>query len=176
MGYSKIFYGFIFLFDLRFAGFDVLPNFIGYILIYQGLTLLKDKNKFFIEAKGLAFPMIFISVLSLYQSPIPINEVYGSSFSLWSILLGLITVLFNLLMVFYLCNGIKSEVRQVEFLNLESEIDTVWHLYLASNLLVASCFIFTSLLPLLFIISFIVSLIAYILMLSLLNTASKRLK
>lgn len=176
MGYKKIFYGFIFLFDIRIRGIDILPDFVGYMLIYQGLTLLRDKNNFFDEGKGLALPMIFISFLDIYQVTIPITEIHSSAISIWRIILGLMTILFNLLMVHNICRGVKSEALQENLTVIESDAQMVWTSFLISNLLIGLGFIFVKLLPLLLVVSFIASIIAYILMLSLMNTASKKLQ
>ncbi len=175
MGYRKIFYGFIFLFDIRIAGLDILPDVIGYILIYQGLSLLKDKNKFFDEGKGLALPMIFISIFSIYQISIPSEEIYGSAFGFWRIILELITILFNLLIVYNICRGVKSNALQANLTTFESDANTVWTSFLASNLLMGMGLIFTALSPLIYMIAFIVSIITYILMMSLMHSASIKL-
>jgi hypothetical protein len=46
-----LFWGFIFLFDFRLFGFDILPDFIAYILFVQGLSILAERSKNFIGGK-----------------------------------------------------------------------------------------------------------------------------
>ncbi len=51
-GFGSIFWGFLFMFDFRIQGVDILPNFIGYLFMFLGwgiclhiiLNLVTRKN------------------------------------------------------------------------------------------------------------------------------------
>ena len=174
MAYSKLLWGFIFLFDLRIGGFDVLPDIIGYIFFYQGLSILEDKNEFFSNAKKFALPMIFISIFDIYQVSNP-NEFSNNSLGILGIILGLIVVVINLMMVYNICFGIASEARETNNFELESKANSAWKLYLISNILISFSIILLGILQFLFIIVLVVSIIAYIMMLRLMKAASNEL-
>lgn len=172
MGYRKLLWGFIFFFDLRINGFDILPDIIAYVLFYQGLSILEEKNGFFNKAKRFAFPMIFISILDLYQFTVPLNELGSISFGITSVIFGLIYIVINLLMVYNICLGIEEEARGINNFQLESQAKNAWNIYLISSILVFSSILFMGLLQVLFIIVFFVSIISLILMLRLMSAAS----
>lgn len=175
MGYSKLFWGFIFLFDFRLNGFDILPDIIGYIFFYQGLSLLQDKNDYFSKGKGFALPMIFISIFDIFQVTIPIDQLGNTSFGLFSIILGLVITVINLLMVYNICYGIKSEARLRRDVEVESQSSIAWNVYLITNILLSLSFILLGIFQFLFIILFVISIISYILMLRLMSVASNKL-
>lgn len=55
-GFSKLFWGFlIILLDFRIQGFDILPDIIGYLMIYSGLTQLIYLSEHFKYAKNTLF-------------------------------------------------------------------------------------------------------------------------
>lgn len=176
MGYNKLLWGFTFLFDIRIQGFDILPDIIGYILFYQGLSILEDKNDFFNKGKRFALPMIVISIFDIYQRNVPMSELQSSSSVVIGIIFGLIIAIINLLMVYNICYGIKLEAKKINNFDLESQANNIWNLYLISSILVSTSFILLGLLQLFFIIVFVVSIISYILMLRLMNTASNSLE
>lgn len=175
MAYKKLFWGFIFLLDFRIQGVDILPDIIGYIFFYQGLTLLEDRNKLFAKGKKYALPLIFISIFDIYQGTDPMNGM-GSSIGILTMLLGFIIFIINLLMVYTICFGILSEAREADNLDLESQARNAWSFYLFASILTSFSFLLLGLLPVLFIVVFVVSIIAFLIMLSLMNKASRQLE
>jgi hypothetical protein len=176
MGYKKLFWGFIFLFDFRISGFDVVPDFIGYILFYSGLTMLEEKNDYFRKAKRFAFPMIFISVLDLYQVPMQINNTGSSSLGILSILVGFLTTIVGLLMVYNICLGIANEAQLIDNLGLESKANNTWKLYLGINVVLLVGMLLPGLLGVFFIVLIILSIVSYLQMLHLMNSAAYQLE
>ncbi len=176
MGYKKLFWGFVFLFDFRINGFDVLPDFIGYILFYQGLAMLEDRNEYFNKAKSFALPMILISIFDIFQVTVPINQIGSSTFGLFSIVIGIIVSVINLLMVYNICLGIATEARVIGNLDLESKAISRWKLYFFTNVIILLSILLVSLLGVLFFVIIIISIISYILMLGLMNLASEKLE
>ncbi|HEX6098869.1 MAG TPA: hypothetical protein VF432_21315 [Thermoanaerobaculia bacterium] len=62
--FSNIFWGLLFVvLDIRLGAIDlILPDFVGYILIFQGLTLLAPEHHAFRKARVLAAVMVFVSL------------------------------------------------------------------------------------------------------------------
>lgn len=176
MVYKKLFWGFIFLFDFRIAGIDIMPDMIGFILFFQGLTMLEERNGYFGKAKRFAFPMIFISILDIYQVTVPINQLGNISIGVFGILFGLITAIISMVMVYNICFGIIDEARLINDFDLESKALSRWKLYVISNVLIMVGMVLPSLLGMLFIVVLVFSIVSYVLMLGLMNAASYKLE
>ena len=65
MGFICLALGGIFLFNPIVAVVDVLPNVIGYLLIYAGLWRLADLNDEFASAHRLSRIMIWVGLLEI---------------------------------------------------------------------------------------------------------------
>ncbi|MBN2558373.1 MAG: hypothetical protein JXB33_06455 [Clostridia bacterium] len=164
MSYRKLFWGFIFLFDFRIGGFDILPDFIGFIFIYIGLKALAGKDAEFKRAGSLALPLIFMSVLDVYQAP-------STQASLLGIIFGLALTLLIILMVRGICMGIRNEAAKAGNDGLASKATNRWGLFLAVNILLILFTVVPVLAAVLFIPFFILSIISYVLMVSLMKSA-----
>ncbi|MCM1988267.1 hypothetical protein [Oceanirhabdus seepicola] len=176
MGFKNLFWAFIFLFDFRIGGFDILPDIIAYILFYKGLNMLSDRNENFDKGKVLAIPLIFLSILDIYQVNIPISDIGNVSFGALWILIGIVHTIVNLMMIYRICMGIAEEARVINDNDLELKAHNRWKMYLIINIILLVSIIIPSLLGVLFFVIFIISIINYILMLGLMNMASNRLE
>lgn len=130
--FEKLFWGFLFIIDFRLQGFDVLPDFIGFILFYMGLDGLARKNHHFATARLYAIPLILLSLFDLYQVQRPgfsIDLPSGIFFVIWLVITGL-----NLLMVYNLCTGIAEMARAQGSLELQEVALTRWNYYLLVTL------------------------------------------
>ncbi|PYP84278.1 MAG: hypothetical protein DMF61_20505 [Blastocatellia bacterium AA13] len=68
LGFIKIFWGLLLVtLDIRINSLDLMPNFIGYILIAAGLTLLAPRHLWFRTARVIAIIMVFVSIPSLTE-------------------------------------------------------------------------------------------------------------
>src|SRR5687767_1975423 len=67
--FISIFWGLLFVvLDIRIGSIDwILPDFIGYILIFKGLTSLAPEHRGFRTARVLAVVMVFLSLPSLVE-------------------------------------------------------------------------------------------------------------
>ncbi|MBF4692553.1 hypothetical protein [Fusibacter ferrireducens] len=175
MNYHKLLWGFIFFFDFRISEFDILPDFIGYIFFYQGLSAMKDTNPFFHKSRGPALLMIFIALFDMFPPLISLSDFYNNPLSIWSLIFGLITQLIHLFIIYNICYGIRLEAKLANLQDLKSSARITWYLYLISNIIIYIHFLFTELTPLLFILVFVVPTISFLMMLSLLKKASDEL-
>lgn len=90
---NKLFWGFILIFfNINIGRFDLLPNFIGYIVIINGLVDLKKLSdedeiiKVFNIGTILGSVMVVISILSWFIPDNNINNMYGYGPSILNII------------------------------------------------------------------------------------------
>jgi len=76
VGFNRIFWGLLFvILDIRVNSIDLfLPDFVGYILIASGLSLLAPYDKWFRRARVLAIIMIFFSLTNLVEVKVDSKE------------------------------------------------------------------------------------------------------
>ncbi|KUO57961.1 MAG: hypothetical protein APF84_16370 [Gracilibacter sp. BRH_c7a] len=102
-GFYLFFWGLLLQYNIVIKGFDILPDFIGYILIYKGLNALAAQNKYFAIASKITLPLILLSLVNFY------NFQYHQDLliSLVSTLDTLKTIVFalNMYLVYNLCRG-----------------------------------------------------------------------
>lgn len=175
MGFKRIFWGFIFLFDLRFNNFDILPDFIGYILIVSGLGLLLDLNPRFEAARKFALPLIFLSLFDIYQVNIPLNYFSLQPATALIFVLGLISAVLNLLLVYNLCTGIAERAGELGKTELESTARSRWNMYLFMHICLWLAVFLAYIAPPVILAIIIFSLIVYGLMLGLMTMAEREL-
>lgn len=157
-GFRKLFWAFIFIMiDFRINGFDILPDIIGYIFIFQGLSILEIPNEFFERAKKLIIPMIILSIPSIYV-------IQGSDFDFGlglGTIIGIIAVIIELLLIYSIFMGIKQMGEDVENEHIVIEAKECWKLYLTMAIasLVSIIFVF---IPFIFVVYFVIIIFANI--------------
>jgi len=128
-GFGSIFWGFIFMFDIRIQGLDILPNFIGYLLMYSGLGKLSPYSSEFGHAKKYSIPLVVLSLFSLFQVQIPIGQGTMNPLSLGLFAVGIITTVLDLLLVYHLCLGIIDLAKDQSKHALQDLAHTRWRAY-----------------------------------------------
>jgi hypothetical protein len=94
-GFMRIFWGLLFIaVDIEFNDFDlILPDFVGYILIYTGLASLKQVHPRFGVAKPFAAVMVIVSLAEmLHINPFSIMSILG--------------IVLDLMMIWHTCTAI----------------------------------------------------------------------
>jgi len=179
MGFRKIFWGFLFLFDLRIQGFDILPDIIGYWLIYLGLKELGSMSLYFAEAKKYSVILGFLAVFDIYEVQIPMEQFTIDPLTGSIVLIGIIIIILDLIMVFNLCHGIAELAKSRGEKDLEIVALNRWKYYLylkvASAVLVPMTLIVPPLVIVLLIPLIVISLIVFVLMMGLMKQAEYRL-
>ena len=175
MGFSKIFWGFLFSFDFRIQGFDILPDIIGYWLIYLGLKELVSMGAHFAKAKKYSVILGIISVFDLYQVQMPLQQFNVGPLTGLVILMGIIIAIIDLLMVFHLCHGIAELAEGRGIIDLKTIALNRWKYYLylrvATVVVGPIALIIPPLVMLLFIPLIIISIIVFVLMMGLMKQA-----
>ncbi len=171
MGFLHLFWGLLFLIDIRFNGFDVLPDVIGYVLFFLGFLNLESKSRHFHLAKNMSLFMIVLSVASLvitWASP-------GSW--LFNYLYQLVEVILNLYIVFHMCYGISELAGRKGFHAFQNKAIQRWRWYFSVVVAAFIVVLFAPLLPFLGIVLGALLLIAmvviYILMMLLTREAEQ---
>lgn len=134
--FNKFFWGFFFvMFSFRIQKFDIVPDIIGYILIYQGLSILENEEDEFKQSKKFAFPMIFLSIFSIYDFQAPVNSGFGFSPGGWMVvilfLLSILIFIVDLQMIYHLFMGIKNLAIEGGLPEIEDEAQKRWNNYKA---------------------------------------------
>lgn len=180
-GFSTLFWGFLFVFfDFRFNRFDLLPDLIGYIVVFSGFSRLASVHDYFRKAKYASIPLLLFSILDLLGIPLQmhISTDGSSNLSLPVILVSLAFALVDLYMMYHLCKGIGYVAKLTGEAHLQRMAEVRWSYYLWLTLLLfalpllASVHIL-SVLGLLIIPLFILSTILYILLLQLLKETDR---
>ncbi len=118
----KIFAGYIFIFfHIKINGFDLLANFIGYILVYQGLISLSDRSASFLKAKP------WVLGMGIFEFAVLIGSLFGILPNMAVlVILNYITIFISLYILYLIDNGI-NEIEQNTGLWLNSaKIMSLW--------------------------------------------------
>ncbi len=158
MGFKKIFFGMVFLFDFRIQSIDILPDFIGFIFIFLGLSELCHIHQKFNMAKTLSLILIFISIPDVYDLTITNPLVFLFS-------LGY-TILF-LFFIYYLFTGIRDIAIEIGNMILANRANITWVLALAYSL----SFYLVIFIPFLIFIYFIFGIAVFVLELTTIHLA-----
>ncbi|MBL4937300.1 hypothetical protein JK636_16345 [Clostridium sp. YIM B02515] len=107
-GYNKLFWGMIFIiFDFNLGGINLLPDFIGYFLIYAGLIPLQQQHEFYKKAKAPLIILLSISLvkaISYFTTGYIVNQ--KENINLFSLLIGSFTSLVTVYLIYILCRSI----------------------------------------------------------------------
>lgn len=91
-GFHRIILGFLFiLINFKINGFDLIPDFVGYILILSGLSALAEHHGAFSKARIFAGVLLICSFVGMVESMANPNNTAGSvSMPVW--LIGLVPI------------------------------------------------------------------------------------
>ena len=111
-GYLHMSWGFLFvMLSFRIGGFDILPDFIGFILFIIGLSKLSHDNEWFQSAKVFAWISFFLSFATFYEFP---ETDTGNSPFVLNLMLGLAQIILLLIMVYRILKGVEHEAIKKE--------------------------------------------------------------
>ncbi|WP_010098766.1 hypothetical protein [Ornithinibacillus scapharcae] len=97
--FRKIFWGYLLVFlEVHFIFIDVLPDPVGYFLIYSGVSSLVSDYPIGNRAKNWALLLMILSIPSVFISQNDMNEVqYLTAWSIYESIMGLLKII----LVFY---------------------------------------------------------------------------
>lgn len=151
-GLNKFYWGFLFIMlDFKISGFDILPDIIGYILFAVGFSILASKSDYFIKAENVNIVMIILSIFNIYEKPTQAGEIQFFGGGPFSILIGMASLVFSLLVVYNLFMGIKDIAKTQAKIDIIEEVDKRWNQYLLLQVAVILAFVLMFIPPLAFI-------------------------
>lgn len=134
-------WGYIFvLIDIRINGFDIVPDWIGFLLIAFGCAKAAETSGISIFRKGqlMAFVLILFNIVvfavSTSSEPI-INTNSKPEYSL-PYLLTALGMLLHILLVYCLCNGIYRYAEEHQLPELRDSARSRWKAYLILNTII----------------------------------------
>ncbi|MCX7695743.1 MAG: hypothetical protein N2Z71_08560 [Caloramator sp.] len=128
--YNNLFWGMVYAFlNVNVGIINIFPNFIGYIFIFYALTKLSAENEIFNKAKIPTLILIPIGIKDILEQ----NSLYRlfetqNSRILLNFLGSLEAVLF-LYVLYILCEGISSILKDRGILNIEKSIKNAFKVF-----------------------------------------------
>lgn len=161
--FNKLFWGTLFIMlDFRLQGFDVLPDVIGYIIYACALGALATNNGYFKKAFNSNFPLIVLSVFSIYEKQ---NNTSGFNISEGAIgiVLVILSTILGLLVMYNLFQGINEVADERGKTEITTISNTRWkqYLYLQIATFVMFIAIFIPIFALFYIFALFIASIAY---------------
>ncbi len=108
-GYHKLFSGFLMiLIDINIGSFDIIPDIIGYLLVFYGLGMLNQETDIpsFRVARVFSFWMALLAGYAIIMDTLGLIQ----SFAFQSYLAMILTTLGELLLVVYMYHGMETHM------------------------------------------------------------------
>jgi len=145
---------YIFLFDVRIMGFDVLPDVVGYVLMTIGLNRLASLNKHLATAAKLAPVAALVSLADFYLPPAAGAPMFafggptfktpiGASLTVASVAL----IVLNLVVVYHTVAGIIQLARSRKDDEVVEAAEARWGEYKALHIALIPIVLFAALVP-----------------------------
>lgn len=112
--FSKIFWGYVLvLFEIHFFVIDILPEPVGYYLIFSGITMLLNDFPIGSKAKNMALALLFISIPTVFVQQNAGADQLGQIPFLtgWPLYMTVLGVS-KLILVFYIFQLIMAIVKE----------------------------------------------------------------
>lgn len=107
---SYILFGYLLVFlNIRINGFDIMPDFIGYLLIFAGVNKFRERNSYFSKAR---FWALFMGVVAF--SDLLHLEIITIESELFMMLLVFVSVFFTVIPL-YLMYVITRGIAELEW-------------------------------------------------------------
>ena len=107
-GYKRLFWGMIFIsFNINLGFINVMPAFLGYILIYSGLCALSSQHKLYQKGKIPAMLLIALTLEDIWHDPsntILTGEIYNVG--ILPLIISCAVLIINIYLMYIICMGI----------------------------------------------------------------------
>ncbi len=124
-GFKLIIIGYLFNFlDFRLQGIDIIPDFVGYLLIFIGLSKVLDLNKKFETARFISIILLILSFFELYQNPNSYQIHQNIEF--FPFLLSSVITIISIIYSYCLFIGIKESAQAINDQNLVDKAQITW--------------------------------------------------
>lgn len=137
--YNKLSWGMVFIiFNINLGPINILPNFIGYLLILSGLSVLSEQHPAFEKGKIPAGILVIITLKDIINFG-TVNSLQGvvPAGNLWLSALGAVEQLLSLYVIYIICRGIYlvAEARGLEQLMDSSKARFYFYLFINAIIL-----------------------------------------
>lgn len=133
---NKIFWGSLLVFlNFHINHFDILPDFLGYIIIFLGLTDLVSYSEHFSKAKSYVLILAAGSLPLIYQFEVNMAEpieMTANAYGLMAIYIGVAFV--HLGFVYHFMRGLMDIAQENPFKPLEKKTRTFLRFYIILTL------------------------------------------
>lgn len=127
-GFLNLFLGLLFQFRIEISGFDVLPDILGYYLIYRGLKTVSNGNKYFQLANRMIIPLMVLSLVNLYNFEKAPEVISSLIFPLD--VLKIVVFAINMFLIYNICKGSAVVAVSINDNSLKRNIIQRLYLYL----------------------------------------------
>jgi hypothetical protein len=118
MGYKRIFWGIFFTtFHITVGSLQILPSFIGYLIIYSGIKQLREEFESANLQKA-AHITIFATVVAFISGLLDLGLIGSFQYSAFSIAWLALVSITELLYIFYLLSGSVDLLRQKDLIGI----------------------------------------------------------
>ncbi|KAA0966864.1 hypothetical protein FQ087_11790 [Sporosarcina sp. ANT_H38] len=130
--FNKIFWGSLLVFfNFYINNFDILPNFLGYLFIYLGLTGLMSYSDQFSKAKTYVLILGVVSIPLIYQFEAHITEQIEMTTNTYILMAIYMVVAFvQLGFVYHFMRGLLEIAQVAPFTSLEKKTGTLLRFYI----------------------------------------------
>jgi hypothetical protein len=129
--FTKLFWGFLFiLIEVHFLVIDILPDPVGYYLIYRGLAHLEDMIGEKNYSKHIAVSLVFISIPTIFVDQTKaIQTGFAMQLTGWSIYETLLS-LAQLILTFYVFKILIKVAQYIGDRGLQATTDKIFRVYM----------------------------------------------
>ncbi len=150
--FERMFWAFLFFLDLRIGinnvHVDVLPDFIGWIMMASALLSLVDLSSAVRGIRTLACWLVFLSLFDLVEIRMPLGRSGG--FHTWitpTFPIGIVSAVLDVIVVWRLCGLIIDMASAVDSPVIKGRAEFRRKLYLALVIIVSVCVWISFLVP-----------------------------
>ncbi len=107
-GYKRLFWAMVIIsFNINIGFINILPDFIGYSLIYSGLGILSSQYKLYEKGKIPAMLLILLTLKDIWNDPRS-NILTGGIYNvgLITLIIGSIIIIIKIYLIYILCTGV----------------------------------------------------------------------
>ena len=150
--YNKLFWGFIFvILKINIGPLDILPDFLGYFIMYSGICDLSVQNIYYAKAK---WPSVVLAIISFKDLVINAdnNLLTGNTGNFqignpWLGIIGAVTMVINIYLIYIICNGICLVSEEKDLIELNGAASWRLKFYFVISIVYAFIIPFTMNLP-----------------------------
>lgn len=129
-GYNRLFWGMIFLtINIKIGHIDILPNAIGYLFFYSGLSILSKQHRIFKEGQIVSLALAFLSVMNTIMLVDRDILVQIWTIDMKSMIISAIDMVLNLYLINICCRGIYFVSEELGNKEMKEDSKTSWNSY-----------------------------------------------